>query len=219
MTPINLQPFCADADEPRAWMRSTVACDGWTVATNGAALIAVPAGVECAPVANVDRVATLAGIMRRAIASAADETAARVCAADLVPELAECLRCAGAGVLRERNCDDCDGRGEFVHGINSYDCKSCHGHGTIELRVYSDDASAQTCSSCRGTGRSPRCHSPLIGDDAHSVAGCYIALFARHLPDAEITTTPQSNAFYVRSVSTGIVGAISALRLPTGVTA
>lgn len=221
MTPINLQPFCADADadERRAWMRSTFVSNGWTAATNGAALIAVPPGVECSPVANIDRPATATAVMRRAIASAADATVSRVRAADLVPELATCLRCVGAGVVRERDCDDCDGLGEFVRGIHSYDCKSCRGLGTIELRVYADDASASTCSRCRGTGRSPYWGSPLLGDDVHSVAGCYIALFARHLPDAEITTTPLGHEFYVRSVSTGIVGAISALRLPTGVTA
>lgn len=215
MTPINLQPFCADDDNSRAWARSTVFCDGWTVATNGCALIAVPAGVECTPVANAGWYAPVIMILRRAIDSAADATVPRVLAMDLVPELATCLRCAGAGVLRERDCDDCDGLGEFVIGVHSYDCKSCHGIGTIELRVYSDDASAQTCSSCRGTGRSPRCSTAQIGDTDHSVAACYTALFARHLPDAEITTTPRGHEFYVRSVSTGVVGAISALRLPS----
>lgn len=63
-----------------------------------------------------------------------------------LPEGIPCKQCHGSKVLYE--CDDCDGAGEFEHGMHDYDCKECEGSGQVSRR----GSRQLPCNHCDGTG-------------------------------------------------------------------
>jgi hypothetical protein len=209
MKPINLAPFCGHNDL-RSWMNAPIVLEGWTVATNGHLMIAVPSGVEFTPepatAPKVPEGVKFRDLIDAASANAQDGDAARVRAIDLLADLRPCVRCNGSGVVHEVDCDECEG-GYFNHGSHEYECKECQGSG---VRDADESDHAKPCPSCRATGRNRFTNTPGVGTDRLSVAAVYTALLAEHLPDAEITVLPDENKkwFYVRSSSTGAVGVV-----------
>lgn len=63
-----------------------------------------------------------------------------------LPERIPCKHCNGSAVQVE--CDDCDGNGEFDHGMHTYECQKCRGSGQVTGRV----GKQQPCNNCDGTG-------------------------------------------------------------------
>jgi hypothetical protein len=69
-----------------------------------------------------------------------------------IPEGKKCWDCGGSGHVYERECDECDGDGEFEHGSHTYECKECDGSGSITSKRAFADAEKQACYRCNGTG-------------------------------------------------------------------
>lgn len=65
------------------------------------------------------------------------------------PGKSPCKACCGSGKNESaRECDECDGDGQFHHGSHAYECRECEGLGKK-----ANAASISTvCSVCRGCG-------------------------------------------------------------------
>lgn len=211
MNPINLAPFCGH-DDARPWMNAPIVFEGWTVATDGHIMVAVPDGVASMPApADSPKVpdgVNFAKLISAASIHAQDGELARVRAIDMLANLQTCILCEGRRVVHEVDCDECEG-GYFNHGSHEYECKACEGSGVLDA---DESDHSKPCHDCRATGRSSRTHTPGIGTDRYSVAAAYTAMLAEHLPDAEIAVAPDETKkwFYVRS-STGAIGVVMAL--------
>lgn len=141
--PHDFRPYCR---EPiRLKDGRVVATDGRTVVCldsydgDASALMEAPANIDLAIVQH------LAGVdLATQWASVAGLT---------FPELQACTRCGGSGSMVRRECTDCDGEGEFDHGMHTYECKACDGDGWVENRASTrDDPEAESCTYCGGAG-------------------------------------------------------------------
>lgn len=117
---IDLKPFYAVSDI-RKYMLTPFIVDGQTIATNGQILIRVR-GVD--PAANQD--APIAQSVRELFGKAYTDFVPL----PTLPKAQKCRLCKGAGFIEDADCEDCDGRGEFMHGDHIYECKNCDGTGT-----------------------------------------------------------------------------------------
>lgn len=68
----------------------------------------------------------------------------------MLPEAIKCKHCNGKGIEYLKECPDCDGEGDFVHGNHTYQCKECDCAGTVK----SDEKTTKPtgCWHCGGTG-------------------------------------------------------------------
>lgn len=202
----------------RTWLNRAIPIRGWSVTTNGYVLVAQPAAdtpddavLEAAK--NIPARVDLTGMVRSAHASSQSPSIDWVDCAAIAKELRRCHACAGLGHSFVADCGDCDGQGEFDHGMHAYTCKNCEGEGTLE----SDEESGRKlrCSACCGAGYgSQRTHADGIGDAHHGVSTGYIALLCREFPDAQVARLPdpEKTYFYVRSLETGVVGILMSMR-------
>lgn len=172
---IDLKPFCAVSDI-RQYMLTPFVVDGQTIATNGQIMIRVQ-GVD--PAANQD--APIAQSVRALF----EKVYSDFVPLPTLPKAQKCRLCKGAGFIEDADCEDCDGRGEFMHGVHIYECQNCDGTGTTG-RVQCRD------SECDGGFvREP----VKIGDATFSAR--YLRLIAA-LPNARICTDgPQGTAAFV----------------------
>lgn len=172
---IDLKPFCAVSDI-RQYMLTPFVVDGQTIATNGQILIRVQ-GVD--PAANQD--APIAQSVRALF----ETVYADFVPLPPLPKAQKCRVCKGAGFIEDADCEDCNGNGEFMHGVHIYECQNCDGTGTVG-RV-----------QCRGSecdGGFVR-EAVQIGDATFSAR--YLRLIAA-LPNARICTDgPQGTAAFV----------------------
>lgn len=176
-----LQALCPTYD-PRNWMHQPFAAAGMQAATNGHMLIALhqaTAGEDTPGIAtNLPDLLTRA----QAIATELGREWTRLDTITL-PELKLCRECKGKGRVYETKCPDCDGEGDFQHGSHWYQCQECNGDGsTLSTTPTHPDHAPTTCSSCAGTGETPR-HAAAMG--AH-YGSHYLRLLAS-LPNCEIT--------------------------------
>lgn len=172
---IDLKPFCA-VNDIRTYLNAPFVVDGQTVATNGQIMIRVQ-GVD--PAANQD--APIAQNVRTLFEKAYTDFVPL----PTLPKAQKCRVCKGAGFIEDADCKDCNGNGEFMHGVHEYECKNCDGMGTVG-RVQCWD------SECDG-GFVRK--AVQIGDATFSVR--YLRLIAA-LPNARICTDgPHGTAAFV----------------------
>lgn len=69
-----------------------------------------------------------------------------------LPDREPCTYCGGSGYEHQEDCEDCDGEGEFEHGLHSYDCKACRGTGKVDATPGQGEKVA--CYRCDGSGES-----------------------------------------------------------------
>jgi hypothetical protein len=149
--PIDLQPFCGTATEPRINLRTPFRLPNGAgiAASNGHIIAIIPDdgrdGVEnCSP-AIYENIAKL-------VAPFDDACIVQLDTMTLEPPQ-QCIECEGKGYKRCKACPECDGDGSFWHGSHEYDCKECDGLGEVgEVGHCADDAPKQHCSRCNGTG-------------------------------------------------------------------
>lgn len=63
-----------------------------------------------------------------------------------------CGCCNGKGIGYRETCQDCDGKGEFEHGMYDYDCKHCDGEGFHFYRDVPEGVKESRCTACYGLG-------------------------------------------------------------------
>lgn len=140
------------------------------------------------------------------------EARLRVQAHELLPRIEACEACEacnGSGVVHERDCDECDGEGEFDHGSHTYVCKNCEGTGDIDADP--SPGEERTCWACDGLkiggGEKP---TPGIGRGQLRLASHCAALICTHVPDAEIRAIPEGEKgfIYFRSATQNVFGVV-----------
>ena len=80
-----------------------------------------------------------------------------------LPELAPkvpCKVCRGKGWCYSETCDDCDGKGEFMHGTFEYECKRCDGEGHFYFASAPEGEPESRCPASRGLGEEINSHNP-----------------------------------------------------------
>lgn len=72
-----------------------------------------------------------------------------------IPHLAKavaCRVCEGRGMVYREMCPDCDGKGEFMHGMYDYSCQRCDGEGYFAFAKVPAGEKPQRCVACDGFG-------------------------------------------------------------------
>jgi hypothetical protein len=145
---IDLQKFCARADDPRDYLMKPWAHMGYLYATNGAVLVRVPAPED-------QRTVIAAHSTGPAAAKLINE-APKIGHAPL-PRYetgARCPVCGGTGAYQQVKCSECDdSSGYFKRGPHEYECKECEGTGWLEAEDGSEIGEMRDCDSCDGYGR------------------------------------------------------------------
>lgn len=146
---IDLQKFCATDTDPSPHMRKPSRCADGIVATNGRILICVPDDGRQAEAAKESLAKSFANFK----AGLTDPSRFWVDATTIqLPPAVKCGHCHGTGHSYQVKCEDCDGEGEFDHGLHTYECKECGGDGFIKTSPHSDGAKKVECYECDGTG-------------------------------------------------------------------
>lgn len=148
MTTIEIQKFCSTHDV-REYCLAPFNQDGWTIATNGHVLVAIPESDDFAKNPGPGK-----------------NSATKLLELDFVHDwrpgpdfdipadagFKDCPTCAGRGKCEITDCPECNGKGEveWDSGYHTYedDCLSCLGSG--EVGVESDDVD---CFDCNGSGK------------------------------------------------------------------
>lgn len=79
----------------------------------------------------------------------------RPCEFVSIPEIAvavPCNVCEGKGMYYREMCPDCDGEGEFKHGLYEYNCKRCDCEGYFAFAKVPAGEKAMRCVACDGFG-------------------------------------------------------------------
>ncbi len=134
-----LKRFAANGSDPREYMRAPFSRGEWTYATNGHIAVRVPKidGVEILPEKHIPRIE---GLFKSSSDAFIDMP--------ILPQPENCQMCNGTGIAHE--CPDCDGDGEFEHGLHTYKCKECDGSGQVTAGY--EDYNEMPCRRCAGTG-------------------------------------------------------------------
>lgn len=184
MSTVNLKPFCG-IDDPRIYFQHLIPLKNGHCACDGSIFVVADSPVPEPYTAPIE----LGGFKPEEAA----ETARRgVAAAEYLHPVSDvefvktkCNICGGAGVGTHEGCDECDGKGFFTFGAHDYDCKNCNGRGGLFVSGGTD-----CCPDCHGTGLALATSSiNFDGVDGrrYGANGMYIALIAKHLPNAKIT--------------------------------
>jgi hypothetical protein len=176
---IDIQRFCAMNSDPREWLRRPWIEDGTTVATNGHIVVRVDTVLQ-GEIADAPH-GTMSGRIPKVIAAAAHLDAV-VSARDIAITMVPCRHCAGEGTVTDRECNECEGEGEFGHGTHWYCCKECDGDGRIISPVKSDAEGATPCDSCHGSGHDFKSYT-TVGNSM--LANRYLALL-QDLPNCRL---------------------------------
>lgn len=149
MMPIDLQPFCGTATEPRTTLRTPLRLpDGAGIAAgNGHIIVIIPDDGRDG--VNDDCPSHIVESIARLNARAGYAHWVPLASIALEPPQ-PCTYCERKGYQQHKACPDCDGDGSFWHRGHEYDCKECDGLG--EVNHGADDAPKQHCSRCKGTG-------------------------------------------------------------------
>lgn len=181
---IDLTPFCATSADPRSWLAHQHAVLGGAAACNGHILVFVsgtqPTRADDAPGLQPDREQSF----KTFITSAQQHDFASAVRIDslALDGYESCPRCEFEGRVREEDCDECDGKGDFLHGSHRYDCRECEASGI----VHSDNPEIPwvTCPEC--CGARVRSDSVEFGDvTGRGINTNYVHLLSR-LPDCVI---------------------------------
>ena len=174
---IDLKPFCA-VNDIRTYLNAPFVVDGHTIATNGHVLIRVPG-------ADHDADPSLPVQVQSSIRKMFQPEDTDFVPLPALPDPQKCPLCNGTGFIENADCEDCDGRGEFMHGAHIYECKNCDGTGTVGRAECWD-------SECDGGFVR---EGVKIGDATFSAR--YLRLIAA-LPNARICANgPQGTAAFV----------------------
>jgi hypothetical protein len=91
-----------------------------------------------------------------------------------------CTICKGRGKVRVSDCDDCDGKGYFLHGRHEYDCRECNESG----KLANESAEPTDCQSCDGTGE----RSDVGVEFNSAFIGAHYARHIATLPGVTVST-------------------------------
>lgn len=182
---IDLTPFCAQPVDTRSYLHRThpildggIACNGHMVIFADSVAPPVAEGTSALP-KGVKEV--FEGHVARIRAHAFDGPV-RVDSLSLAA-YRKCGRCSGAQHVCDKECEDCDGDGEFKHGRHYYSCKQCDGDGRHDVPSTAVDQRA--CPACLGSGVEQ--DSVLFGDrDSQGINTIYVHLL-QQLPNCEIS--------------------------------
>ena len=150
-TPFSLAailPFCAKNDI-RRYLLTPYRNDGYVVASDGAVAVRV---LESLIAESVGEKAEGAPDISKLVEKYRLECAEvpGVLLPQDLPKPKPCVRCNGTGEAHE--CLACDGKGEFEHFDETYDCRTCGGIGTLPAGETYASPRAVECDECRGTG-------------------------------------------------------------------
>lgn len=156
---IDLQKFCAPADDSRDYLKAPVwiplGASGKVVATNSYVLIVLHDCKESyqRPDAKIEGALMRYAHDCLAVADGKHLSGIWKPAHDFRPDpVVLCKFCDGTGSRWETKCEDCDGEGEFWHGSYEYECKNCDGDGHIFSKKEDIGAERVDCTMCDGVG-------------------------------------------------------------------
>lgn len=201
-----IYPFCESVESDRHWLKHPVQIGERIVASEGHILVAIPGtGGNVAVAANP--LESMTKIVDACIARASDDTIERTLVKSHVVNLPPCNECSGDGISHVKECAKCEGYGNYA---DDAECSECSGLGVVER---SKDDPTVPCGACYGAGVGLRFRHPssFAANDGYGPSECYMALLARHFPDAQIELAPVNQSFYVRDISRGMVGCIAAM--------
>lgn len=163
--------FCA-INSYRGWMNKPFRREGFLYATNGHIAVRMP-NDALVDVGEGDESGKVIALFEKC-----EQAEYTWVAVPRVKASKNCTHCDGAGKTSE--CPDCDGKGEFEHGMYDYQCQRCDGAGAVPPII---GARAYTCEACSGSG----IHWHDGADVAHAhYAKKYLHLIAEQFPGAEI---------------------------------
>lgn len=187
MSTVNLKPFCG-INDPRLYLNNLIPLKAGHCACDGFIFVVADSPVPEPYTTPIE----LLGFKPEDVAETARRGVATAKYLHPVSEVeyvkVSCKACDGAGFGTYDACDDCDGEGFFTHGVHDYDCKNCDGRGGFFIA----NGGTDNCPKCRGTGLSLAPSSiNFDGKDGwrYGANAMYIALIAKHLPNAKITIT------------------------------
>lgn len=182
---MDLNRFCANSIDPRAYLSTPFRDGDNVIATNGHIMVVVPGMAGDFPVA----ASNMAGMPARFNAATRSGVLTPLSSITL-PDRVPCPVCGGKGHGHEVRCDECDGEGEFKHGSHWYECKECGGDCTKPCHESTPGAVKHACYRCNGFGEA---FGRVTVADA-LFQRCYMALLAT-LPDCHIETAgPEGTA-------------------------
>ena len=144
-------------NDPRPYIQHPIANDGFLWATNGHMAVRIPYdGAECTLELCEDL--SILPEMKRYF-SIVPWLGGKFQPIQETIEERKCMQCDDKGLMPEivsGTCSDCDGEGNFYHGVHSYECKECNGTGI----TYKATIETVKCDNCSGTGV---IHSTIVG--------------------------------------------------------
>lgn len=135
-----LQKFVARPAEERFYFTKPYRKDGFLYATDGGILVRVTDDPEVTDVDDSGRYPDCEKLLQR---HDFDPGPFVPLAFERPAEPPACKPCKGSGQVAV--CPSCDGRGEFEHYGDDYDCQHCSGSGHVAGR-------GKTCVDCNGSG-------------------------------------------------------------------
>lgn len=149
MPAINLSRFCASDRDTRKHLQTPILIGTFAYATNGHVCVRVPAAdcPEAHPLPDDVDMRKLPGMFD---CIDKDPSIKR----QPLPQLENiktCERCKGASKFKVSDCEECDGKGEFIHGSHEYTCKECDGDGEVD----DHQGTLRGCWECHGAGHDP----------------------------------------------------------------
>jgi len=145
---MDLNSFCARQHDPRPHLHTPMRVGNLVVATNGHILIALPDMVSEFPEAPAEFGTKVTSMLAQEAPAGEPVPLATI---DL-PERTDCPDCGGDGFLILAPCPECEGKGDFWHGTNLYECKECFGNGTVPAAIGDPGAKREICVLCDGDG-------------------------------------------------------------------
>jgi hypothetical protein len=146
----DLQPFCSNGSDPRAFLSAPWKDGADVVASNGHIMIVIPGAAE---EADADTPPNMAGAAARFNGGTRSGILTPLSSITL-PAAVRCQVCGGAGHFHTIECDECDGKGSFKHGSHWYECEECDGEGWKACSPQNPDANKKPCYRCDGSGES-----------------------------------------------------------------
>jgi len=146
----DLQPFCSNGADVRAYLRAPWKDGADVVASNGHIMIVIPGAAEDIDAQTPPNMAGAAarfdGYPRSGVITPMSSIT--------LPPAERCWVCSGAGHYHTAKCKECGGEGEFKHGTHWYECKECDGDGFNRCHKSDPDAEQKPCHRCDGSGES-----------------------------------------------------------------
>lgn len=199
------EDFCSP-DDIRDVARQPFTLDGYTIATNGWALLVTPAS----DYPSADQ-AFVRESSQNSIRRIIDEIKAKypllVPSPLTLPEMIDCKVCKGSGKPITKPCPECHGEGlvffENYHNDYEFECMSCEGLGIMTTSDLAGD-----CGHCSGTGKQYDEEGTVDAFDMHFNPKL-VELFI-NAPDLQVA--PDHDGFRICFKSGDSFGALMALR-------